>query len=78
MNRVFEYFTFEPGTPKQIDINSLSIADLAKHPYITYAQAKVIVAYRDQHGPYQKAPDLLKIKIFSKEWLDKLEPYLDL
>ena len=78
MNRVFEYFTFEPGTPKQIDINSLSIADLAKHPYITYAQAKVIVAYRDQHGPFQKAGDLLKIKIFSQEWLDKLEPYLDL
>jgi len=77
VDRIFEYFIFQPGTPKQLDINSLTIAQLAQHPYITFAQAKVIVAFRDQHGPYQKPDDLLKIKIFTQEWLDKLEPYLD-
>lgn len=77
VERVFEHFTFDPGISSRLDINSLSLAELAQHPYITYAQAKVIMAYRDQHGPYEKAEDLLKIKIFTREWLDKLEPYLE-
>lgn len=76
VDRIFEHFIFDPGITRQLDINSLTLAELAQHPYITYPQAKVIVAYRDQHGQYKKAEDLLKIKIFTREWLDKLEPYL--
>jgi len=76
VDRIFEHFTFDPGVSRQVDINSLTQAQLAQHPYITYAQAKVIVAYRDQHGPFQKAEDLLKIKIFTDEWLQRLKPYL--
>jgi len=77
VDRLFEHFIFDQGTLNKIDINALTIAELAQHPYITYGQAKVIVAYRDQHGPYQHPDDLLKIKIFTREWLEKLVPYLD-
>jgi DNA uptake protein ComE-like DNA-binding protein len=37
----------------------------------------VIVAYREQHGLYTQADDLLKIKIFNEEWLERLKPYLE-
>jgi len=77
VERIFEHFTFEPGISRQIDVNELTLTQLAQHPYITYPQAKVIVAYRDQHGPFQSAEDLLKIKIFTEEWLGKLKPYLE-
>ncbi|MGY6741518.1 MAG: ComEA family DNA-binding protein [Cecembia sp.] len=77
IDRMFEYFAFSPGIQKKLDINLLEVSDLAKHPYITYGAAKVIVAYREQHGPYQKPEDLLKIKIFNENWLERLLPYLE-
>lgn len=76
MDRLFEYFEFSPGIFRKIEVNSFDVAALAKHPYINYGAAKVIVAYREQHGPYASAEDLLNIKIFNEEWLERLKPYL--
>ncbi|EPA00547.1 hypothetical protein A33Q_0020 [Indibacter alkaliphilus LW1] len=76
MERIFDYFEFQPGIFRLLDINHAEVAEIAKHPYVNYGAAKVIVAYRDQHGPYSNAEDLLKIKIFNEEWLDRLRPYL--
>lgn len=77
LDRIFEYFSFSPGIHQKISINTLEVSDLAKHPYISYGAAKVIVAYREQHGPFDAPEDLLKIKIFNEEWLERLLPYLD-
>ena len=76
-NRVFEYFPLSPLIRRKLKVNELDVAGLAEHPYIPYGHAKVIVAYRKQHGDYQKPEDLLKIKIFNEEWLDRLRPYLE-
>lgn len=77
MERVFEYFEFSPGIYKKVSINQWDASALANHPYITYGTAKVIVAYRTQHGPYREAEDLLKVKIFTEDWVEKIKPYLD-
>lgn len=77
MERILEYFDFKPGITNKLQINQLDASSLAKHPYLTYGAAKVIVAYRDQHGPYSQSEDLLKIKIFNEEWLERLKPYLE-
>lgn len=76
-DRVFEYFPLTTRISQKLKINELDAADLAKHPYINFGHAKVIVAYRKQHGNYKSAGDLLKIKIFNEEWLARLEPYLE-
>ncbi|TNF41199.1 MAG: helix-hairpin-helix domain-containing protein, partial [Cytophagales bacterium] len=74
---VWEFFEFDPGIRKKLQINQTEAADLAKHPYISYSEAKVIVAYRNQHGAFRNSEDLLKIRIFKKEWVDKISPYLN-
>lgn len=76
MERIFEYFEFTPGIKAKININTADVPTLAAHPYINYGSAKVIVAYRDQHGEYNTADDLLKVRIFSQEWIDRIKPYL--
>lgn len=76
-DRVFEYFDFTPGIYKKIQINQADASTLANHPYITYGAAKVLTAYRTQHGAYSTAEDLLKVRIFTEEWVDKIKPYLD-
>jgi DNA uptake protein ComE-like DNA-binding protein len=35
-----------------------------------------MVAYRLQHGEYQAATELLGIKIFKSDWVEKIAPYL--
>lgn len=77
MERLFDYFDFDKVPIKKLHINSADANALSKHPYINYGAAKVIVAFRDQHGPYQKPEDLLKIKIFTEDWISRLVPYLE-
>lgn len=77
IENIFQYFDFKPGIVRKLQINQLDASSLSKHPYLTYGSAKVIVAFRDQHGPYSQAEDLLKIKIFNEEWLQRLKPYLE-
>ncbi|MCE2777509.1 MAG: helix-hairpin-helix domain-containing protein [Algoriphagus sp.] len=43
---IWEYFDFDTVAPRQLDINTVPLEDLAKHPYISYQEAKVLVAYR--------------------------------
>ena len=76
VQELWNYFEFEPLIFQKLNINNLEVADLAKHPYISYAEAKVIFAYRNQHGNYRSADDLKQIKIFKESWIDQLRPYL--
>ncbi|MGY6560437.1 MAG: ComEA family DNA-binding protein [Nitritalea sp.] len=77
VEKIQEYFFYEETTLKKIHINTLEAGELANHPYISYGLAKVLVAYRSQHGPYQHVQDLEKIKIIEPEWIHLIMPYLD-
>ncbi|MFC3415103.1 ComEA family DNA-binding protein [Algoriphagus hitonicola] len=77
VENLWEYFEFDPGIRRKVKINELDVPELAKHPYIGYGEAKVLVAYRKQHGDFSNSEDLLKIKIFKAEWVNKIEPYLE-
>jgi DNA uptake protein ComE-like DNA-binding protein len=77
MDKLFDQFQFEPGIHKKLKINELDAKSLANHPYISFGEAKVIVAYRAQHGRFENSEGLLSIKIFTKEWVDRLSPYLE-
>jgi DNA uptake protein ComE-like DNA-binding protein len=61
---------------KRININEADVATLGQHPYIGRNFAKVIVSYRDQHGGFSSADDLLKIDIVTPEFVSRLSHYL--
>ncbi|TAF29477.1 MAG: hypothetical protein EAZ70_01985 [Runella slithyformis] len=44
---------------------------------ISPLQAKLMVRYREQHGAYPNAQELLKIKILDQKFVDKITPYLE-
>src|SRR5690606_25791766 len=77
IDAIWEYFDFSPGISNKIMINQVEIDELGKHPYFSYAEAKVLIAYRKQHGEFQSPDDLKQIKIFKEEWITKISPYLD-
>jgi DNA uptake protein ComE-like DNA-binding protein len=75
--RIYSTFPFEAVVTKKIPLNSGDAKELSQHPYISASEGKVIVAYRQQHGSYQQASDLLKIKVFNQAWLERIIPYLE-
>jgi DNA uptake protein ComE-like DNA-binding protein len=73
---IWEYFDFDAAPIRKLSINRATVEELAFHPYISYQEAKVLVAYRLQHGEYRAANELLGIKIFKSDWVEKIAPYL--
>lgn len=75
--RIYRTFPFEPIVTQKIPLNSADAKLLSQHPYISAGEAKVIVAYRQQHGPFKQVSDLLNIKVFNQAWVDRIIPYLE-
>lgn len=65
------------GPATRIRVNAASTYDEWRHPYLDWKKAKVIVAYREQHGPYRAPEDLLKTRVVTAEEVARLAPYLD-
>lgn len=63
--------------PRKISINKLSVEELGKHPYITFDEARLIIAYREQHGEFKQPDDLLGILVLDQDWLKRISPYLE-
>ena len=63
---------------KKININTATLDDMKGHPYIRYKLAQAILAYRNEHGPFQKTDDLKKLMVITDDQLTKLSPYLSL
>ncbi|UYZ63082.1 ComEA family DNA-binding protein [Hymenobacter weizhouensis] len=64
--------------PARIDVNNAPFDVLQAHPYVGKRLARVLVAYRQQHGPFRQPEDLRQIRILDQTTLDKLRPYLQL
>lgn len=61
----------------KLNINQSTVDELAKHPYISKKQAQALVNYRNQHGAYSKMNNLTQNKALDKDFLCKIEPYLE-
>lgn len=71
-------FITAKGSIEKLNVNEADTKALAKHPYISYNLAKVIVSYRKQHGSLKQLDDLKKIKLIDENLFIKISPYLTL
>ena len=63
--------------PLKLLINTSGENELKKHPYLTYNEAKAIVAYRFQHGDFETIEDLSGVVLLDTLKIRKLKPYLE-
>ncbi|MEJ8800877.1 ComEA family DNA-binding protein [Pontibacter sp. H249] len=72
-------YTFVPkaNAPQKININAATTDELRAHPYVSSNMARLIVAYREQHGSYQQVEEIKNIKVITQEQFEKLRPYLE-
>ncbi|SHI64087.1 DNA uptake protein ComE [Hymenobacter daecheongensis DSM 21074] len=72
-----KYTFVTPGfTPAGLDVNNAPFEALQTHPYMGKRLARVVVAFRQQHGPFRQPDDLRQIRILDAATLEKLRPYL--
>jgi competence protein ComEA len=71
-------FVAKVYTPQKLNLNTATVDELKAHPYISSNTARLLVAYREQHGAYQQLEDIKNIKTINQEQLEKLKPYLEI
>ncbi|WP_140469022.1 ComEA family DNA-binding protein [Hymenobacter nivis] len=72
-----KYTFVRPGfAPQLVNVNTATFDELYLHPYIRKPLARLIVAYRKQHGPYHKPEDLQQIPTLKPDDWAKLRPYV--
>jgi competence protein ComEA len=76
VDEVLKYGKLQSGTFRKLKINKATQDEL-KHPYLKPFIAKIIIAYRTQHGNFATRKDLENIKVLDTKTIDKLLPYID-
>jgi competence protein ComEA len=73
---VLPFLRINPSfVPRKININRASLDEMARHPYLGYPLAKLLMAYRQQHGTFISA-DAVKRAVFSEAGkIEKFLPY---
>ena len=62
----------------KIKLNSVSVEDLKKHPYIRWNIANSIIKIRDQKNGFSNINEIKESFIINDELFEKLKPYLSL
>lgn len=76
--KIKPHLKLENNSIRKININTATVDELKNHPYIRYALANPIVAYRNEHGSFQKIEDIKKIMVITEEAYQKIAPYITL
>ena len=61
---------------RKLNINSIDLEELRKHPYVSFSMSKLIIAYRNSHGRINDTQEMYSIAGIDREKLNKLVPYL--
>lgn len=74
--KIKQYLKLENNSLRKININTASIDELKAHPYIRWNLANPIVAYRNEHGPFERIEDIKKVMAITDDIYRKISPYL--
>lgn len=72
-----KYLVVENPTPARLNVNTLTVNQLKRHPYMGFYRARAIVDYRRMHGPLQSLDQLSLLKDFPPAAIERLKPYVE-
>ena len=62
--------------PRIINVNTSTVNDLSRHPYITRVVARAIYNYKFQHGEFATVEELDNVQLLDSLTLAKITPYI--
>ena len=76
-NEIAPFLTLDTTDLRPLKLNTATIKELNRHPYLDFYQAKAIVLFRQKGGSFEKPQDLLKVNLIDEETYNKIKPYLE-
>lgn len=76
-NEVAPWLRVDVSLVKKLQVNTMSVSELARHPYMGFARAKAIAQYRRAHGRIADITALMLLPEFTEVAADRLKPYLE-
>lgn len=73
---IAQHLSLSTSNVKLLPINSASLDELRRHPYLDYYQARAIVDYRNSVGIIRNYNDLLKINLIDESTARKIADYI--
>jgi len=73
--RVLKKFALKSHEVRKIAVNKATVKTLGAHPYISWEQARALVAARKETGNFTSGDSLLSVKGWDAELVQKLIPY---
>ena len=70
------YFSIANPQTEKINLNTATLAQLRKHPYVNFYQAKAICDYRRLKGKLTNLSQLHLLQDFTPEAIERLRPYV--
>ncbi|MDD2622387.1 MAG: helix-hairpin-helix domain-containing protein [Bacteroidales bacterium] len=77
-HHIKQYLCVDCNAIEKININTASLKELIKHPYIDYYLAKTICMCREKQGPYVSLDDMKNQTKLYETLFEKIKPYLTL
>jgi competence protein ComEA len=75
-DQISSYCLVGDGPYRKMNLNSVTLSELKKHPYLDYYIAKAIVDRRIAKGNYASVSQLKEIPLITDEVFEKIKPYL--
>ncbi|HEY0742634.1 MAG TPA: helix-hairpin-helix domain-containing protein [Chryseosolibacter sp.] len=62
--------------PKKINLNTATESEMSAHPYISKSIAKMVIAWRFQHGDFKSVDEIKNLNTLKTDDIVKIIPYL--
>jgi len=76
LDEISSQLTVDASSVKRININSASVDDLRKHPYMNKKAAVAIYMHRVNNGDFKSVQEIKELNFVDDELYGKISPYL--
>lgn len=74
---LYPWFKVETGVFRKLNVNTATVSQLGRHPYIGFTRARDIEVYRRVHGAIHSLEELSLLPGFTQDVLSRLQPYVE-
>ena len=74
---VMKHFVLDSANVKQLNVNSMGVRQLSRHPYLRFEDAKAIYELRRRKIKLDSIEQLYELETMSEETIKKVAPYLN-
>lgn len=74
---VMKHFVLDSANVKQLNVNSMGVRQLSRHPYLRFEEAKAIYEFRRRKIKLDSIAQLYDLEALSDETIKKVAPYLN-